>query len=70
MGENPHNIDYNQSAMWRHLKEIFEEELSPFPPSSVPVEKSRLRHLFIKVYCFCKGPDSYNDKIECEGCST
>ena len=30
------------------------EELSPFPPSSVPVKKSRLRHLFVKVYCFCK----------------
>ena len=70
MGENPRNIDYNQSAMRSHLEECFEkEELSPFPPSSVPVKKSRLKHVFVKVYCFCKRPKSYN-MIECEGCST
>ena len=38
MGEN-HHIDYNQSAMRSHLEECFEkEELSPFPPSTVPVK--------------------------------
>ena len=48
MGENPRNIDYNQSAMRSHLEECFEkEELSPFPPSSVPVKKSRLKHVFV-----------------------
>ena len=57
-----------QRAMQSHPEECFEkEELSPFPPSSVPVKKSRLRY---RVYCFCKGPESYDDMIECEGSST
>ena len=71
MGKNPRNIDYNQSTMRSHLEECFEkEELSLFPPSPVPVKRSRLRHLFVKVYCFCKRPESYDDMVECEGCST
>ena len=71
MGKNPHNNDYNQSRMRSHLEECFEkEELSLFSPSLVPVKRSRLRHLFVKVYCFCKRPESYDDMVECEGCST
>ena len=63
-----HDIDYNQSTMQSHLEECFEKEkLSPFPPSSVPVKKRRLRY---RDYCFCKGPESYDDMIECEDCST
>ena len=65
------NIDYNQSAMRSHLEECFEkEELSLFLQSSVPVKKSRLKHVFVKVYCFCKRPECYDNMIECEGCST
>ena len=71
MGKNPRNIDYDQSRMRSHLEECFEkEELTLFPPSSVPVKRSRLRHLFVKVNCFCKRPESYDDMVECEGCST
>ena len=34
MGENPHKLDNNRSAIRSHVDECFEkEELSPFPPS-------------------------------------
>ena len=54
LGKNPRNIDYDQSRMRSHLVECFEkEELSLFSPSLVPVKRSRLRHMFVKVCCFC-----------------
>ena len=71
LGKNPRNIDYDQSRMRSHLVECFEkEELSLFSPSLVPVKRSRLRHMFVKVCCFCKRPECYDVMVECEGCST
>ena len=72
MGKNPRNIDYDQGRMQDHLEECFEkEELSLFPPSSVPVKRSGLRHLFVKVYCFCKTPECTWFHFKCVGlCSS
>ena len=52
------------------LEQCFEkEELTPFPRAYKPVPRCREKHLFIKVYCICGLPESYDSHmIECEEC--
>ena len=54
MGKSSCNTDYDQSRMRSHLEECFEEELSRFPLSSVPVKRSRLKHL-LQFTAFVRG---------------
>ena len=68
--KNLSEVTYNTNDMRVHLEHCFEkEELTPFPRAIIPVRRCSEKHLFIKVYCMCGLPESYDSHmIECEEC--
>ena len=70
LGIEPHLVTFDADEIRRHLERCFEnEKLTPFPPTKMPVQKCRGKHVFIHVYCVCGLPESYDTQmIECEQC--
>ena len=67
---NLRTVTYDPEQLRAHLEQCFEsEKLSPFPAAKKPVRRCRLKHLFVRLYCICKRPESYDSKmIQCEHC--
>ena len=51
MGKSLKSVTFDERVMRSHLEECFENELlTEFPRASSPIQKSRLKHIFIKIY--------------------
>ena len=71
LGRNPQYAKLDQSKMRNHLYECLTERvMKPFPRSSsetLPRPSPLVR--YIKIYCKCRMPEDYDEKMVCcDGC--
>lgn len=69
LGTNPEKVQYKQDAMRAHLEKcLYARIFSSFPHGSTRTEMlprpSRTLHK-IKLYCICRMPEEYDDKMVC-----
>ena len=66
MGKSLKSVTFDERVMRSHLEECFENELlTEFPRASSPIQKSRLKHIFVKIYmyCYCGMPETYDSMM-------
>ena len=69
-GQDPHQIEFAQGQMRKHLLNALEmENISPFPYKLVSRDKKVLRKEYIRVYCTCRLPDNGSQMVQCSECS-
>ena len=71
MGKSLKFVTFDECVTRSHLEKCFENELlTEFPRASSPIQKSRLKHVFINIYCHCGMPETYDSMmLKCEKCN-
>lgn len=71
LGKSMKSVTFDERVMRSHLEHCLDNELlTDFPRAPRPTPKSKLKHVFIKVYCYCGMSESYDSMmLECDKCN-